>query len=271
MLRLDEEGNGVEFLKEIKARIEDLTGERARVIIDAFIKAVSGMTSEEQRWLGAIRATSYAEHMVFDLAEKIPEEERLCYFEGWFDKASAEEVVTLAAILNMMELGFGRVGSERVRSEYKQLLTLEELMKLEQAFCMKAKVVLEQIGLFALSEWRIVYRLLKYFVPEYVEQYLRKALEVDQNIIRYLRNSVSTWTGTEISYEINENYAEYLTKERVLEAIQSMSRSGRLFDLPRELQEVSAAFYLNSIGKTNYRDRISQEDVQKQLEEWSCV
>ena len=81
-----------------------------------------------------VRSDSFAQHMVFDLSEKIPLEERAEYFADWLGKADADALVSLAAILNMLELGYGRVGSGEERTEYAHLVTLEELLDLEKRF-----------------------------------------------------------------------------------------------------------------------------------------
>ena len=119
-----------------------------------------------------------------------------------------------------------------------------------------------------MKEWRIVCHLLEHFDQEYIDAYLKKALKDDRSIVRYLRETVATWTGTKISYEVIPNYTEYLTAEQVNDAILLLRDSGELFDFQKEIQNISAAFYLDSIDKKNYRDRITQEDVDKLLEEW---
>lgn len=268
LLAHDKAGRGIEFLEEIKVRIEEISLERIRTILDAIIEKASALRSDEYRSIMRIRSDSFAQHMVFDLAERIPAEKRAEYFAEWFGKADADALVSLAAILNMLELGYGRVGSGEERTEYAHLVTLEELLDLEKRFCTRAKWLLEQIGLFDLKEWRIVCHLLEHFDQEYIDAYLKNALGDSRNVVRYLRDSVVTWTGTEISYEVRDNYTKYLNEEQVNDAIYSLRDSGELFDFQKEIQNISAAFCLDSMDKKNYRDCITQEDVDKLLEEW---
>ena len=251
-----------------KEGIEEISLERIRIILDAIIEKAGVLRSDEYRSIMRVRSDSFAQHMVFDLAEKIPAEKRAEYFADWFGKADADALVSLAAILNMLELGYGRVGSGEERTEYAHLVALEELLDLEKRFCTRAKWLLEQLGLFDLKEWRIVCHLLEHFDPEYIDEYLKSALKDERNIVRYLRETVATWTGTEISYEVIPNYTKYMTAKQVNDAILLLRDSGELFDFQEEIQNISAAFYLDSIDKKNYRDRITQEDVDKLLEEW---
>ena len=89
----------------------------------------------------------------------------------------------------------------------------------------------------------------------------------DKNIVVYIYNLTSSWIGSGVSYEVKKAPYDYITHERILEAIDNMIASGELFNLEQDAQERAAAFYLNSLGKVSYDGHITQKDAIAFLEE----
>ena len=55
-----------------------------------------------------------------------------------------------------------------------------------------------------------------------------------------------------IAYEIHNPPYEYATQERIITAIDNLISSQELFSLEEDIQQLAAAFYLNSQGHTGY-------------------
>ena len=89
----------------------------------------------------------------------------------------------------------------------------------------------------------------------------------DKNIVVYIYNLTSSWIGSGVSYEVKKAPYDYITYERILEAIDNMIASGELFNLEQDVQERAAAFYLNSLGKVSYDGHVAQKDAIAFLEE----
>lgn len=63
-------------------------------------------------------------------------------------------------------------------------------------------------------------------------------------------------------------YSKFLTKEKILEAIQQMKNSRELFDLPSNVINKSVAFYLDSIEKKDYGGWVRQKEVNATISKW---
>lgn len=84
-----------------------------------------------------------------------------------------------------------------------------------------------------------------------------------------MAESIATWTGTEVSYEVEDSYKKYLTEERVLQAIETLKESKEYFSMSEEIQHKCAAFCLKTTSE-EYRNRgkISHLAADKLLAFW---
>ena len=213
---------------------------------------------------------AHAEHMMLDIIERIPAEERVEFISELITNADIDSLQSIATVINMIELGYGRLAAAGQERRYKKVITLEELILVENIFSTRVKEVLETNSLFAFSQWGIVYFLLDSFDPEYTKAYLEKALAVPENVLRFLARFVTTWTGSGTEYEIQKEYAQHFSADRVLEAIESCRKDGTFFSFPEELQHKCAAFYLSNSGDPRHRGGAHQCDTEKVLAAWKA-
>ena len=176
--------------------------------------------------------------------------------------------VKIATVINMLELGYGRLAAEGQERNYKKVITLDELITVETMFVDRVKEVLKTSSLFDFSEWRMVYHLLDSFDPEYTKSYLDSALIQDENVLWFLGHFVNVWTGTGKEYEIQKGYTDYFSTERVLNAIESCRKNGTFFRFPEELQHKCAAFSLAHSGSPDYSGGAYQDDTEKLIASW---
>ena len=177
-------------------------------------------------------------------------------------------IIHIATVINMLELGYGRLAAEGQERNYKKVITLDELITVETMFVDRVKEVLKTSSLFDFSEWRTVYHLLDSFDPEYTKSYLDSALIQDENVLWFLGHFVNVWTGTGKEYEIQKGYTDYFSTERVLNAIESCRKNGTFFRFPEELQHKCAAFSLAHSGSPDYSGGAYQDDTEKLIASW---
>lgn len=267
LLKQDQDGTSYEFLAEVKAMMSEISSNRAKVIAEALFEVSSQLDTTSKSFL-SLNASLYAENIIPDLIDRLPSTERIDFIYGVIKSASLNSLQVCASIINMLELGYGRLAANGTERNFKKIITLEELIELETVFCHKVKEILRSTSLFDFNNWRIVYYLLECFDPDFAKAYLKDSLENNQNILKYLDNSVTAWTGSGTEYEITDEYLKFLTKERVLEAIQTQAKEGALFTLPARIQNKCGAFFLNAVGKQRYTGHVSQEDVNDLLASW---
>lgn len=268
LLDCEEKGTIYEFLEEVKAMVHEVMPDRAKVIINALLDTSSQLDTVSNKNILSMRASSYADHMVIDLIDVIDSSERLCVLSNIIHDHNFASLQSMANVINMLELGYGRLAANGQERDYKKVLPLEELIQLEDTFTQKVKDMLKEHNLFDLRDWRMVCYLLECFDSDYVKKYLTDVLNDDKNIVKYINGSINIWTGSGTEYEVKEEYKKYLTEDRVLQAIESLKQSGDLFLMPQQIQNNCGAFFLSFSGKRNYHENIAQSDVDELLNSW---
>ncbi len=268
IIKLDKEEASYELLQEIKASIEDITSSRAKTIISAIFECASKLDMVERKSFLSTSASNYAEHLVLPLFERIDTEERLEFWEKKICESDLNSLPTIAQVINMMELGYGRLAAQGEERGYEKVISLEELLIVEKEFSERVKVLLNINSMFDFADYRMVLYLMENFEAEYTEERMKLELQKDINVLKYLNSTVSTWIGSGVSYEVSKKYEERMSKARILEAIQNERMTKTLFELSKDSQRLCAAFCLKEDGQTDYDGHVTQEDADKLLSEW---
>ena len=114
----------------------------------------------------------------------------------------------------------------------------------------------------------MILHLMESFDAEFTSEYMSMELLNDENVLRYIEGSVSRWIGSGVSYEVSNEYTKYLTKERVLQAIQNQKENRNVYELPQEVQYASVAFFLHETeGRKNHFE-LSQQAIKETLQQW---
>lgn len=268
IIKLDKEEASYDFLQEIKASIEDITSNRAKTIITAIFECASNLDMVTRKSILSTSASNYAEHLVLPLFERIDTEERLDFWKKQINESDLNSLPAIAPVINMMELGYGRLAAKGEEREYKKVISLEELLIVEKEFSERVKILLNTDSMFDFADYRMILYLMENFEPEYTEERMEFELQQNINVLKYLNSTVSPWIGSGVRYEVTKKYEARLTKERILEAIHSERMSKALFELTKEKQRLCAAFCLKEEGKTDYDGHVKQEDADQLLCEW---
>ena len=264
----DRKGSSYELLEEIKARIQDISGDRAIVLSRGLFEAMKYLDQRKATGWLSTSSRSYAEHMMLDVIERIPSAERLTLFTDLISDSSMDALPSIAVVINMLELGYGRLAANGQIRDYKRVLTLEELLIIEKVFANRIKNLLATNSLFDFYEWRMVYHLMDSFDHEYVSDYLNDAFIQDVNVLHFIDNFVSIWIGSMRKYEVTKDYLEFFSTERVLSAIVSCCESGAFFELADDLQFKCAAFCIAHSEDQEKRLGIYQDDVEALIRSW---
>lgn len=270
LLEKEEKGDSYEFLEEIRALSSDFSEDRAELFVIALLTASPHLDAPSKKNFLYLPASALAEHMVIELLDIIDSSNRFQFISDIISDADLSVLQSVASVINKLELAYGRLTADGEERNYAKVITLEELEKIEVAFVKRVKQVLTEHILFDFDEWRLVCHLMECFAPDYTKEYLETALKEDSNIVQYLSNSVTAWTGSGTEYEITDVYKKHLTQERVLQAIESLRQSGALFSMPKDIQKKCCAFYIKCTGKDkNYRGNISEITANELLSKWT--
>lgn len=269
LIEKDKENTSYELLEEIEASASRIPAERIRIIIGALLAVASRLDGQTTRSLFAARAEDKAERLIYELLGRIPDADRLPYILCTIHSAETNELTTISQIINRLELAYGRLAADgRERTEYDKILPLDGLQSCEWAFSVRVKELLERISIFDFGKWRMTLYLMESFEPEFTREYLEMEFSHDGSVLRFIEGSVTKWIGAGVSYEVQNMYEAYLTKEHVLQAIQNQKDSGQLYVLPERIQHTAVAFYLCEVEGRKHRHEITQSDVQEVLATW---
>ena len=262
------EGQLYELLEEIRAVLSDLRNERLDVIFRALMNVMHQLDAKDSRNFLGQSTYSLAEYLTLDILNSVPVQARYEFFVNALKKSVDNAVEAFSQLINIVELAYGKLEAKgQERADIEKSFTEEELQKVEEVFVEHCKGILNRVSLFDLTRWRMTLHLLKSFDDKYVDEYMAESLKNDKNIVVYIYNLTSSWIGSGVSYEVKKAPYDYITHERILEAIDNMIASGELFNLEQDTQERAAAFYLNSLGKVSYDGHITQKDSVAFLEE----
>ena len=269
LLSKDKKEISYEFIEEIRAVVENIPTERAKVLIEAFLEVTPQLKTEQGKNALSLNTSDLAIYSIYDLIEKILVDDRKQYVMEIIHKANCNQLTSLASIINLLELAYGRLSANgQERSGFAKILSLEDLSDVESAFMNRTKELLKEKSLFHLKRWRMVLHLMENFDPEFTSEYVSSELSKDENVLRFIESSVARWIGHGVTYEVNNEYTRYLTKERVFEAIENQKNNGNLFLLPLKAQFASVAFYLYENGDKKGHHEISQELINETLLKW---
>ena len=270
LLNLDSEGKCYDFLEEMNALISKMPADRAKNIIIALLSIAEELNNSTGGLL-AIPARTYAEHMIIDLLDVLETPDRLPLLESEINTADLFSLSSIASVINMLELGYGRLAANGEQYGYKKVVSMEELIQLERSFTEKAKQMLESSSLFDFSDWRMIHYLLECFDSNYINAYLAEALKDEKNIAFFIAKFITVWVGHGTEYEVRDDYTKYMNEEQITQSIELLKSNGELFQLPEEIQNKCGAYYLKKVKKselTNCYERIPQEEVDKLLGLW---
>lgn len=265
ILRQDDKGNSYDFFKEMQVLFPEILPDRAKIIINALLKVYPELSTEPQNNFLSLPAISLVGYLIIDLLDIINSVDRFNYICNIINTSDVFVLPIIAEVINTIELAYGRFSDDGERHSSKKIISLNELIQVENVFVEKAKQIFIGCNLFDSDRWRIVLGMLERFVPDYTKEYLEQLFVDDKNIVRYLFDSVTVWIGNGKEYEVTNSYKKYLTEESILKAIESLKSSKVLFSMSSDTQNRCAAFYINVTTKDN---NISQIAVEQLLSFW---
>lgn len=271
LLQLNEKDASYEFLKDVQSRItdlDDLPGDRAKVLVRALIEAVKALKTSTPRGVFAIDAGTIAEDMLPEIIKQIPSEGRMAFINDLISQGKAETMSSIATIVYKIELGYGHMDAKGKETESKKLIAENELQTIEKTFTNRMRDMLKSNSLFNFFEWHIIHHLLNALDSDYRKHYLNDALTKDINILQFLDYFVFGQIGSDTRYEVEKNYKDYFSDKQALNAIERCRENGTFFTLSENIQYKCAAFYLAHSNDPKYSNNIYPNAIRELLSSW---
>ena len=269
LLELDSIGASYDFIEEIRALLPDIEPERFKVISRALMQSANQLETISTKSIFSLSSSSYARQLLNEIIAKIDDKDRYHFIINSLNLATLDSLPTLTSLVLDIERSYGRIDANGTMNKENQLISIDDLEKLEELYNHKTKSLLDGYNIFKYKNWNIVLYLINFFDPEYTSSYMSGLLTDNENKLRYVADSVSTWTGSSIEYEIRKEYEKHITSEQVLDAIKTMKNDRTLFLLPKDILNKVTAFYIYKSDSENHSTHIPQVEVDKQIQAWN--
>lgn len=222
--------------------------------------------NRENSYLGIIPEGKF-ESFIFDLIRGLPKEERLTCIQELINRGNLQSLYTSTKIVILIEWGYGRLTDTGIEDDLKKVITLDELINIEELFKEKVKRELNSFSLFLFFEWKYIFYLIESFDEEYIRSYLKQMFLDKKNIIKFIEYFV----GYDGSYVLNvdkDKYEKYFSKDEIINAINEIKKSKEFFDLEEYVQSCCAAFILKDNGKVDSFGCVKETDIKELLDQW---
>lgn len=245
---LNELGLFSEYLEEVKHNLSRIPEDRVELILSVLVFQ-SGRISEENTTLIGADTETISVYTISDFLFRIADENsRYALIAKMLSNSDFLSFQFLLHLLHVIELTHGRIAETSYIRDDK-LVSLEHLYALEKVFLERTKIFLQTTGLLDWKEARRASFLWKYIEKESYQNYIKKALEEDISVLKFLSLNAGTWNGINgvSSYEFkDETYLEFIDDSRVNDVINSLRFESVFWELDDRIIETSAAFILKN-------------------------
>ena len=267
MQRIDREGKIDELFSEIEARRNDISVERAKILIYALLQNGEQFITRSSKNIFGIQASILAQNLVRSIMAAHTKECWAEYINSLLKEADWNMLKGISYVLRIMMLAYGRHTNKGPHYEYERIMSEEELAKLEIAYVTKIEKNIEKYDILSYPSGYGPLLLMKYVDEEYTDHFMKEAIKEPINVIKYLAASVSEWTGSTIMYRLDNDYSEYIDDTTAQAAIETCVEKGQLFRLNEHEQNAAAAYYLLKVKPAN-TDEVDQTEVKKLINDW---
>ena len=265
--KINEEGNIVYFLEEIRSLVDKIPYKRLGVVASALLGLREEFKEENSEKLFTLSASDIAGYLIEDIIERLKtEEEKYGIICSVIENVDITGLGIMARLINRMELAYGRLAGNSEEKD-KQIISLTHLEKLEDIYVAKVRDIVNSEFILDRNEFNNVFYLWKCFDKDGVEAYLKGLFKTEVNKLKFICAMATKWNSTNGSgwSFYPQNYSEYISQDEVYNMIQGFDKSklGQFTDI----EQIKLASFVLNYNK-NKRDRVDEQEVLNLISEW---
>lgn len=264
---INEQGNIIYFLEEVRSLIDKIPYERLGVIASLLLNLQWKFKGDSAKSIFSISARDKAEYLAETMINRLnTEEEKYGIIRSVVENANKSGLGSIAKMINRIELSYGRLAGKSERKN-EQIVSLAHLEELEKAYVKKINdtVLIEPI--IDIDEFGIVLYLWESFDKCGAQSYVKQLFDNDVNKLKFICAMAGKWSGTNgggWSF-YPESYSNYISQDEVYYLIQSLDKDKLKAFTEIELVKL-ASFLLNY--HNDEKDYVNEKDAMRLVNEW---
>lgn len=265
--KINEEGNIVYFLEEIRSLVDKIPYKRLELIASVLLGLQEEFKEENTEKLFALSASDIAEYLMEDIIDRLKtEEEKYGIICSVIENVDITGLGIMTRFINRIELAYGRLAGNSEEKD-KQIISLEHLEKVENIYVAKVRDIVNSELILDRNEFNNVFYLWKCFDKDGVDAYLKGLFKTEVNKLKFICAMATKWNSTNGSgwSFYPQNYSEYISQDEVYNMIQGFDKSklGQFTDI----EQIKLASFVLNYNK-NKRDRVDEQEVLNLISEW---
>ncbi|MBQ6654120.1 MAG: AAA family ATPase [Erysipelotrichaceae bacterium] len=271
--RINEQGNIVYFLEEIRALTDSIPYDRLGILASALMDYQGDFQGESTRSIVTFSASDIAICFVQEIIRKLKtEDERFSIIHHIVEHIGKNGIGALARIILTIESGYGRL-TGRGEKETNQIIRLDQLQNLESLFVSKIKSIIATESILDLNGFVHIIYLWELFDKEGAEKYIDNLFSDESQKLKFICAMAGRWNGANGSgwHFPSSNYSSYLSDAEIYELIQKYDK--KKIDVFSDVERVKLASFVLNYQKDEM-DYVNEQEAMKLVEEWkhdSCI
>lgn len=265
--KINEEGNIVYFLEEIRSLVDKIPYKRLELIASVLLGLQEEFKEENSEKLFALSASDIAEYLMEDIIDRLKtEEEKYGIICSVIENVDITGLGIMTRFINRIELAYGRLAGNSEEKD-KQIISLEHLKKLENIYAAKVRDIVNSGVILERNEFNKVFCLWKCFDKDGVEIYLKELFKTEVNKLKFICAMATKWSstnGSEWSF-YPQNYSEYISQDEVYNMIQGFDKSK--LNQFTDIEQIKLASFVLNYNK-NEMDHVDEQEVLNLISEW---
>lgn len=263
---INQQGNIVYFIEELNALIDKIPENRITLIATVVVLLAESFEGDVNRFGFLLPVYGFA----WDFAEKLinrlgNDNERFEAYKNILEKCSVHSLGQLARKINGIELAYGRLAGKN-EDKNGQIISIEELEKLEVLFVARTKELFELNRTYELDDFGFIIYLWKCFDENSANEYINSLLSDETKKLKLLCLFAGRWTGSNSKgWGFNqEDYSEYFSEGEIIELIEGFDKK-KLTEFT-ELERIKLASFMLIYGK--HMSHASEDEAKNLVQQW---
>ncbi|WP_252244445.1 MULTISPECIES: P-loop NTPase fold protein [unclassified Clostridium] len=271
-LKLNIDKKVISYLKELRSYSDEVPTERIPFLIKVLYQNMHSFVGEVRKSIVSFSAQKYAEWCITSLFKRVETQEKRydIYVTTIYD-AEFNALVSMASDINRIELSYGRLaGKGNNIDEKNQSISIQQLEFLEKIYVSRIRQLLnEHCSIFQCDKLFFIVYLWKSFEKNSCVEYFNNLLEDPISILKFIIRMSSEWTGSgDRGWTFMEdNYKEFISKEKIIQTIEKYCKGDILVDFSDEEQAKLASFILN-INSGEF-EHVAEREAMQLVAKWN--